>query len=80
MKTNRKIVMVANQIKMDDEDSLDVEFWLSKTPAERISEVVRLRHNYFTWTNGSFPDKIENVVHQRKMECSNRILSTLSNS
>ncbi len=67
MKADRKIAMVVNHVKMEDEDKADVLFWLSRSPAERLSEVVRLRQNYFNWTDGSFPEKIEKVVHQRKM-------------
>jgi len=52
---------------MDEEDALDVKFWLSKTPAERLAEVVRLRKNHYTSLNGSFPEKIEKVVSWRKM-------------
>lgn len=59
--------MVVQQVKMEDEDRLDVLFWLSKTASERLSEVSRLRKNYFTWADGTFPDKIEKVVHQRKI-------------
>jgi hypothetical protein len=43
MKKNRKIAMAVNHVKMEEEDALDVEFWLSKTPSERLAEVVRLR-------------------------------------
>jgi len=67
MSGNRKMAMVVNQIKMEDEDMLDVAYWLSKTPAERLAEVYRLRKNYFTWANGSFPEKIEKVVNRRKL-------------
>jgi hypothetical protein len=67
MKHERKIAMVVQQVKMEDEDRLDVLFWLSKTASERLSEVSRLRKNYFTWADGTFPDKIEKVVHQRKI-------------
>ena len=67
MMRNRKMAMVVNQVRMEDEDSLDVLFWLSKTVAERLSEVSRLRKNYFTWTDGVFPEKIEKIVHQRKL-------------
>ncbi len=61
------MAMVVNHVKMEDEDTLDVEFWLSKTPAERLAEVVRLRRNYHTRRNGSFPEKIEKVVSQVEM-------------
>ena len=67
MKQERKMAMVVNQIKMEDEDSLDVLFWLSRAVSERLSEVSRLRRNYFTWADGLFPDKIEKVVHHRKL-------------
>lgn len=67
MKHERKIALVVHQVKMEDEDSLDVLFWLSKTVSERLSEVSRLRKNYFTWADGAFPEKIEKVIHQRKL-------------
>jgi hypothetical protein len=56
------MAMVVNQVKMDDDDQLDVGFWLSKTTAERIGEVTRLRRLYYTFVNGVFPEKIEKVV------------------
>ncbi|QNK61599.1 hypothetical protein H7F33_13660 [Pedobacter sp. PAMC26386] len=58
MKHERKIAMIVNPVKIDDEDSLDVLYWLSRTVSERLSEVSRLIKNYFTWINGNFPDKI----------------------
>jgi len=64
----RKIAMVANQVKMENEDRLDVAYWLSRSPTERISAVTSLRRRYFTWLNGSFPTKMEKVVYQRKMD------------
>ena len=67
MNVNRKMAMVVNHVKMEDEDELDVAFWLSQPPSSRLDEVVRLRRNYFTWVNGSFPEKIEKVVSYRKM-------------
>jgi hypothetical protein len=67
MNVSRKMVMAVNQVKLEDEDTLDIEFWLSKTPSERLAEVARLRRIYYTWLNGSFPEKMEKVVHQRKM-------------
>jgi len=57
--------MVVNQVRMEDEDSLDLMFWMSKDASERLREVSRLRKNYFTWLNGSFPQKIEKVVNKR---------------
>ena len=67
MSGNRQMAMVVNQIKMEDEDMLDVAYWLSKTPAERLAEVYRLRKNYFILANCSFPEKIEKVVNRRKL-------------
>jgi hypothetical protein len=73
MEIKRKMEIVVNQVKMEDEDTLDVSFWLGKTPYEKLSEVSRLRKNYFMWADGSFPVKMERVISQRKMECSNPI-------
>lgn len=67
MKHERKMAMVVNHVKMEEEDNLDVLFWLSKTVSERLSEVSRLRRNYFTWADGLFPEKIEKVVHRRRL-------------
>jgi hypothetical protein len=61
----RQIAKVVTHVKMDDEDRLDVIFWQSKTVSERLAEVVRLRRNYYTWLNGSFPEKMEKVVSFR---------------
>ena len=52
MKPSRKIALVVNQVRMDDEDQLDVLFWLDKLPSERLAEVSRLRKNYFTSADG----------------------------
>ena len=59
--------MVVNHVKMEDEDAFDVDFWLQQTPSSRLAEVFRLRKNYFTWADGTFPKKIEKVISQRKM-------------
>lgn len=67
MKDKRKIAIVVNHVKMEDEDNLDVLFWLSRSVSERLAEVSRLRKNYFTWADNVFPDKIEKVVHHRKL-------------
>lgn len=65
--TARKMAMVVNQVRMEDEDSLDLIFWLSKDASERLKEVSRLRRDYFTWLNGSFPKKIEKVINKRPL-------------
>jgi hypothetical protein len=61
----REMVKVVNQVMMGDEDYADVLFWRSKTAAERLREVTRLRKNYYTWLNGSFPEKMDKVVTTR---------------
>ncbi|UKT64850.1 hypothetical protein [Pedobacter mucosus] len=63
----RKIAMVANRVNLNDEDELDVLFWLNQPVLERLKTVVSLRKHYFTWLNGSFPDKISKVVSKRKL-------------
>ena len=67
MRSERKIALVFQHVKAEDEDHLDVSFWLNKTVSERLSEVSRLRKKYFTWVNGFFPEKIEKVFHQREL-------------
>jgi hypothetical protein len=67
MKSERKMAMVVNQVKVEDEDNLDVLFWLNKSPSERLSEVSRLRRIYFTWVDGHFPETMDKVVHRRKL-------------
>lgn len=62
---NRKIAKVVNHVKMEDEDALDVLFWKSRSVLERLEEVARLRRNYYTWLNGSFPEKMTKVVTTR---------------
>lgn len=64
----RKIAKVVNHVKMEDEDYNDVLFWRSKTFTERLQEVIRLRRNYFTGLNGSFPEKITKVVTFRRID------------
>jgi hypothetical protein len=64
----RRITKVVNHVKMEDEDYLDVLFWRSKSVAERLEEVTRLRKSYYTWLNGSFPEKIAKVVTIRRMK------------
>ncbi|MES2810246.1 MAG: hypothetical protein V4619_16555 [Bacteroidota bacterium] len=68
MKSQRKIAIVAKHIQTGDEDAADVAFWLSRSPAERLEEVVRLRRNYFTWLNGEFPSKIEKVINKKRLK------------
>ncbi len=62
---HREIAKVVTHVKMDDEDNLDAIFWQSKTVSERLEEVARLRKNYYTWLNGSFPEKMTKVISVR---------------
>lgn len=67
MGEKRKIALVVNRVRKEDEGYLDLLFWQNKSPSERLAEVRRLRKNYFTWLNGCFPEKIEKVVQFRKL-------------
>lgn len=58
-RVQRKMSLIVSSVHQNDEDRLDVLFWLGKTPKERLEEVVRLRKQYFTWLHGSFPSGIE---------------------
>jgi hypothetical protein len=62
---SRQMTKVVNHVKMEDEDHLDVVFWQSKSVSERLQEVARLRRNYYTWLNGSFPEKMVRVITTR---------------
>jgi hypothetical protein len=61
------MAVVVNQVKMEDEDLLDINFWQTKSVAERLAEVTRLRINYYTWLNGFYPEKIAKVVTTRTL-------------
>jgi hypothetical protein len=64
----RQIIKVANHVRTEDEDYADVLFWQSKSVSERLEEVARLRRNYYTWLNGSFPEKMIKVITTRPNE------------
>lgn len=68
MSISRKIALVATQVRQEDEDWADVEFWLSQTPAQRLTEVSRLRQDYYKWSDSVFPSKIEKVIQQRRYD------------
>ena len=61
------MALVLNQVKMEDEDRLDVLHWAGRSVSERLAEVTRLRKTYFTWKDGRFPEKMEKVVRFRKL-------------
>jgi hypothetical protein len=58
---------VINQVKQDDQDEQYMLYWLSRTLAERLQEVTRLRYNYYKWHDKLFPSKIEKVVLKRHL-------------
>lgn len=61
----RKMAMVANQIKKEEEDLRDITFWLSRPASERISEVTRLRKAYYSWILGTYPERMKKTITQR---------------
>ncbi len=63
----RKMAMVASKVKLEEEDSLDVKFWLNQPVADRIAEVTRLRHEYYSWLLGEFPQQMEKTVMRKKL-------------
>lgn len=62
----RKMAMVANQVKIEEEDFRDVVFWLGRPASERIAEVARLRKAYYSWLLGTYPERMEKTITQRK--------------
>lgn len=63
----RKMQVVANKVRMDDEDFLDVQFWLKQPASARIAEVTRLRNEYYSWLMGEFPSQMVKTVLRRKI-------------
>lgn len=63
----RKILMVANQVKMGDEDAQDIIFWINRSASERIAEVTRLRQEYYRWLHGNYPDHIKKTVIKKRL-------------
>ncbi|MBK1442570.1 hypothetical protein JHJ32_21400 [Parapedobacter sp. ISTM3] len=61
----RKMAMVASQVKIDEEDLRDIQFWLDRPASERIAEVTRLRRAYYSWLLGTYPQHMEKTVTQR---------------
>jgi len=64
----RKMAMVAKQVKMGEEDGQDIRFWLGRPAAERMAEVTRLRRAYYGSLLGTYPEHIEKTVSQRKID------------
>ncbi len=59
------MAMVASQVKIDEEDLRDIQFWLGRQASERIAEVTRLRRAYYSWLLGTYPQHMEKIVSQR---------------
>lgn len=57
--------MVSKQVKIDEEDLQDVQFWLGRPVSERIAEATRLRRTYYSWLLGAYPEHMEKTVTQR---------------
>lgn len=53
----RKMAMVVNRVKMDDEDELDVVFWLNQPISERIKAITLLRRHYLLGSMAHFLKK-----------------------
>ena len=62
MEKKRKMEIVANLVNREDEDLMDIIFWLKKTESERLQEVYRLRQNFFQSPGKPFPKKISKTV------------------
>jgi len=62
------MAMVAKQVKTEEEDLLDLRFWLGRPASERLAEVVRLRKTYYGWRLGTYPEHIEKTVCRRKID------------
>ncbi len=71
------MLMVARKVQSEEEDSLDVQFWLDQPVAARISEVTRLRQEYYSWLLGEFPKRMEKIVSRKKI-CAWGICLTVS--
>ncbi|MBE8713029.1 hypothetical protein C4F49_04995 [Sphingobacterium sp. KB22] len=57
--------MVANQILKNEEDLMDIQFWLARSNSERIAEVTRLRRLYYSWLLGNYPERMEKTITHR---------------
>jgi hypothetical protein len=60
----RKIAMVAKQINLKDinQEEVDLAYWLSKTPQERLQAVTFLVHQ-----NMSIGQKMDRTVSSKRM-------------
>lgn len=52
---------VARKISLKDRHNYDLEYWLSKTPEERISAIEFLRKQFYETKDGS-PPRLQRVI------------------
>lgn len=52
---------VIKKISLRDKDNYDLEYWLSKTPEERISAIEFLRQQFYEIKDGSAP-RLQRVI------------------
>ncbi len=52
--TKRRIAPVARIVKLEDQDRLDLEYWLSRSPEERFNAVHEIRKEYSLQRYGSY--------------------------
>lgn len=61
-----KIEPIVKKIKlMDDNDINDFNYWLTRTPAERIEAIQILRRHYFSVMGYTKPPTIEKIAIKR---------------
>lgn len=58
---------VIKKISLKDKYNYDLEYWLSKTPEERISAIEFLRQQFYETENGS-PPRLQRVIKIIKRE------------
>ena len=52
---------VIRKISLQDKRNYDLEYWLSKTPEERISAIEFLRRQFYEMKDGSTP-RLQRVI------------------
>ncbi len=62
-----RIEPVVRKISPEEDDAKnDLEYWLSRSPRERIEAMTLLREQYFILLGYQEPPRIENTVTRRK--------------
>ena len=54
LRRNGQMVLVVNRVKLHEGDS-ELQYWLSRDPAERIAAVEKIRKEFHGWTNEPEP-------------------------